>query len=264
MEAAIPDRHEDILRVLDLRERMTVAELAARLGVSDVTVRKDLSVLEEQGQLVRTRGGARLAQDRLDIEHIDRRLGANQAQKRQIALRANALIRDGETIFLDSGSTSLALAQLLVDRDLRVVTNSLDVLNALSSASGIVLHGIGGSFRADARSFIGPLAAAGVARFHIDRAFLGTSGVGKDGTMSSQNTIESETKRAAIRQSARVIILADASKIGRKAFSIFAGPDEIHFLVTCAVPGDRRAAPAELESFGREVPFEVLVADSEH
>lgn len=251
----LPDRHEDILRILELRERVSVAELTERLGVSEVTVRKDLTVLEESGHLVRTRGGARRAQDRALLEPIDRRLAARPSVKRAIAAAAAELVREGETLFLDSGSTCLALARALRSRDLRVVTNSLDVLDELADAPSIVLHAVGGGFRREARSLIGPLAVEAVRRFHFNLAFLGTSGVSVEGAFSSQNTIESEVKRSVIGQAERAVVLGDASKIGRSAFSIFAQPDEVQLYVTNESEAARALAAA--------VPFEVIMVDAE-
>lgn len=255
----LQDRHEDILRILELRERVSVAELTERLGVSEVTVRKDLSLLEEHGHLVRTRGGARLAQDRARLEPIERRLSARPTVKEAIAAAAAGLVREGETIYLDSGSTCLAIARLVRQMDLRVVSNSLDVLEELADAPSIVLHATGGTFRRDARSYIGPLAVDAVRRFHFDRAFLGTSGLTVEGVFSSQNAIESDVKRAVIAQAARSIVVSDSSKIGQAAFSIFARPQDVHMVVTDR--GDDASA-ARVEALRSGTPFEVLVADS--
>ena len=254
----LSDRHEDILRILELRERVSVAELTGRLGVSEVTVRKDLSVLEEHGHLVRMRGGARLAQDRSRLEPIDRRMESRADVKAAIGEYAARLVREGETLFLDSGSTCLALARSILRMDLRVVTNSLDVLNALADSTSIVVHATGGSFRRDARSFIGPLAVEAVRRFHFDRAFLGTSGLSTEGVFSSQNAIESELKRAVIAQSARTIVLTDASKIGQTAFSIFARPGQVQMVVTNPVGGPHAKRLSELRT---TAAFEVLLID---
>lgn len=251
----LQDRHEDILRILELRERVSVSELTDRLGVSEVTVRKDLSVLEEHGHLVRTRGGARLAQDRARLEPIERRLAARAGIKEAIATAASSLAREGETIYLDSGSTCLALARLVRNMDLRVVTNSLDVLEELADAESIVLHATGGSFRRDARSYIGPLAVDAVRRFHFDRAFVGTSGLTVEGVFSSQNAIESEVKRSVIGQTARTIVVTDSSKIGQTAFSIFARPEQVHMVVTDAGEAARALADS--------APFEVVFADQQ-
>jgi len=258
-KVALPDRHEDILRILELRERVSVAELTERLGVSEVTVRKDLSLLEEHGHLVRTRGGARLAQDRARVEPIERRLQASADAKSAIGRYASRLVREGETLYLDSGSTCLALARAIRRMDLRVVTNSLDVLNELADSPSTVLYAIGGSFRRDARSYIGPLAVEAIRRFHFDRAFLGTSGLSTDGVFSAQNAIESEVKRAAIAQAARTIVLTDSSKIGQTAFAIFARPEQVHMVVTDSVAGPQAERIAELRA---TAPFELLVIDT--
>lgn len=250
----LSERHEDILRILELRERVSVAELTERLGVSEVTVRKDLSLLEDQGHLVRTRGGARLAQDRARLEPIERRLASYRDVKRAIARQAADFVREGETIYIDSGSTCLAFAREIAQMDVRVVTDSLDVLNALSDADSIVLYSVGGGFRRDARSLIGPIAVESIRRFHLDRAFLGTSGLSLDGVFSAQNAIESELKRAVIGQAARTIVLTDASKIGQTAFSIFARPEDIRMVITSRAP--------EAEGLRANAVFEVVTADA--
>jgi DeoR/GlpR family transcriptional regulator of sugar metabolism len=251
----LPDRHEDILRILELRERVSVTDLTDRLGVSEVTVRKDLALLEEHGYLARTRGGARLAQDRSRLQPVDRRFAERAGVKDAIGAYAAGFVREGETVFIDSGSTCLALARAVRRMDLRVVTNSLDVLDELDDAESIVLHATGGSFRREARSFIGPVAVDAVRRFHLDRVFLGTSGLTTDGVFSSQNTIESEVKRAAIGQAARTLVLTDASKIGQTAFSIFARPQQVHMVITNESEATTRLREAS--------PFEVLTIDEE-
>jgi len=233
-ETKVPlaDRHEDILRILELRERVSVAELTDRLGVSEVTVRKDLSLLEEHGHLVRTRGGARLAQDRARLEPIERRLEARPDAKDAIGRYAARLVREGETLFLDSGSTCLALARAVRRMDLRVVTNSLDVLNVLADSPSIVLHAI-------------------TARF---------TSLSLEGVFSAQNAIESDVKRAVIAQAARTIVLTDASKIGQAAFSIFARPEQVQMVVTNPVAGAQAERISELRS---SAPFEILFIDTE-
>jgi DeoR/GlpR family transcriptional regulator of sugar metabolism len=241
------DRHDDILRIVELRERVSVGELTSRLRVSEVTIRKDLALLEERGKLVRTRGGARASQDRTRIHPIDARLAALPLVKEEIAAAAAAHIREGETIFIDSGSTCLALARAIVDRDLRVVTNSLDALEVLSAAPHIALHATGGGFREDARSFIGPAAVDSIRRFHFDRAFLGSSGVTDEGVFSTQNAIEGEVKRAAIGQAQRSVVLVDSSKIGAAAFSIFARPEDVAMVIVEA--GEKAEALRRITAF---------------
>jgi DeoR/GlpR family transcriptional regulator of sugar metabolism len=249
------DRHDDILRIVELRERVSVGELTERLGVSEVTIRKDLALLEERGKLVRTRGGARAAQDRARIHPIEARLSALPLVKERIAAAAAETIREGETIFLDSGSTCLALARAIVARDLRVVTNSLDALEVLAAAPHIALHATGGGFREDARSFIGPAAVDSIRRFHFDRAFIGSSGVTDEGVFSTQNAIEGEVKRAAIAQAQRTVVLVDSSKIGSAAFSIFARPEDVEMVIV--------EAGEKAEQLRRITAFEVVTPEIE-
>lgn len=243
------ERHESTLRILEMRERTSVAELTERLGVSEVTVRKDLAVLEERGLLVRTRGGARLAQDRSRVLPVARRQTSRRRVKHALGMRAAELVRDGETVFIDSGTSCREVARALVGKDVRVVTSSLDALAELTGEEMPVIC-IGGSLRHDARSFIGPIAVESLRRFHFDRAILGATGLSFTGVLSSQNSFESEVKRTAIEQAARVVVVADSSKIGSDAFSIFAEPTDVQILVI-----DDCERSRELED---AVPFEVL------
>ena len=216
------------------RDGVRVAELSDRLNVSDVTIRKDLAVLEEQGFLRRTHGGA------LPVEHFDpshslpARSARKQGAKQRLAEAARDLVSHGETIYIDSGSTCAAVGRAVADIELRVVTNSLDILTILSDRPNISLLAIGGSYRHDAGSFIGPWAERSLGSVQIDHAFLGTTGISEDGRFSSQNSLESQIKSAAIAAARTTIVVADIDKIGVHAFSVFAGPDDVTTLITDA------------------------------
>lgn len=241
-------RHDAILAILGVRRSVSVGELTERLSVSEVTVRKDLSLLEDGGHLVRTRGGAAIAEDRTVLRPVQIRRRESIPIKRRIAVRAAGLVRDGETVFVDSGTTCALLAEQLRDRDLCVVTNSIDVVTVLRDAEGIQLYAIGGSFRREAGSFIGPTAIENLARFHFDTAFIGTAGISESGVLSSQNVNEAEVKRAAMAAAGRRVLLCDASKFGARAFSTFAGPDDIELIVMDENPVVHQA----LRSLGME------------
>jgi DeoR/GlpR family transcriptional regulator of sugar metabolism len=230
--------------MLQARKRVTVAELTSRLSVSEVTIRKDLSLLEDMGLLTRTRGGAALAEDREHRDALVVRRRENVEGKRRIAEAAAELIEEGDTVYLDSGSTCALLAERLVDRTLRVVTNSIDAVATLADAPSVALFSVGGSYRKDAGSFIGPLAVAALERMHIGTAFLGTSGFSPEGVFSSQNTIESELKQQVIRRAGRTVILADRAKLGRTAFSVFARAEAVDLVVTDVAPGEEPALDA--------------------
>jgi DeoR/GlpR family transcriptional regulator of sugar metabolism len=226
------ERRQAVLAILNARDGVRVADLAARLQVSDVTIRKDLALLEEQGYVKRTHGGA-VPAERFEPEHaLPTRHGTNRDRKAALARRARALVSHGETIFIDSGSTCAAFAGEITDMELRVVTNSLDVLTILADRPNISLLVVGGSYRHDAGSFIGPWAERSLGTVQFDHAFIGATGISLEGRFSAQNGLESQVKSAAIAVARTSIVIADGSKIGVQAFSVFAGPGEITTLVT--------------------------------
>ncbi len=226
------ERRNAILAIIKARESIRVAELSIRLEVSDVTIRKDLALLEEQGYLRRTHGGA-VAAERFDPDlSLPARQAKNREVKEYLAQAASELVSHGETIYLDSGSTCESIARCVEEMELRVVTNSLNVLNILADRPNITLLVVGGSYRHDAGSFIGPWAEQSLRSVQFDHAFLGTTGISLDGKFSSQNSLESQVKSAAIGAARTSIVVADGEKIGIQAFSIFAGPGDISILIT--------------------------------
>lgn len=242
-------RHQEILRILSHRGKLSVQELSNRMQVSEVTIRKDLTLLEEMGHLIRTRGGAIPAAKDEFLRPISLRRTEHREEKLAIAKKAKEFIREGDTLYLDSGSTTQTLASLLGDISLRIVTNSVDIVLTLEKAPSIAVHCVGGSYRKDAGSFIGPLALDGLKTFRIDICFMGTSGFSPDGALSSQNIFESEIKREAIRIAKRKVLLADSSKFGKEAFSVFARLEDIDVLVSDRKLGDlvdTRTFPCEV------------------
>ncbi len=131
---AFKERHTEILRILQRLKSVSVQTLTERLGVSEVTIRKDLSLLEEQGRLSRTHGGAVLSEDTERVRPVPERRRENTRLKEAIASRARELVREDDTIYLDAGSTCAALAREIGRMSLRVVTNSIDVILALADA----------------------------------------------------------------------------------------------------------------------------------
>ena len=225
-------RHDEILNIISRLRTVSVGELTERLSVSEVTIRKDLTILEEMGAIIRTHGGAKLAEDRTLLRTLRTRMAEHQDEKRAIAQRARYLINEGDTIYLDSGSTCYYLALEVKEMTLRVLTNSIDVMTVLADAPGISLFSIGGSYRKEAGSFLGPLAESNVRSFQIETSFIGATGVSEDGAFSSQNLLESQLKRQVMAISQRKVILADSSKYKTSAFSVFARFDEVDVLIT--------------------------------
>jgi len=249
------ERYEAILKILDRLKKVSVQDLTQRFGVSEVTIRKDLSFLEERGKLVRMHGGAMLAEDEGRLRTIAVRQVEHTAEKTAIARKARELIRSGETVFIDAGSTCAALARTIRGMELRVVTNSLDAILELVDSPGISLFSTGGSFRPEACSFIGPGALETIRSVQIDTCFMGTTGFSRDGVFSSQNVIESQLKSSVIRASRRAVMLVDHSKYGSTAFSVFARAEDIDVLVTDSAFAEREKVAA--------LGIELVVADAE-
>jgi DeoR/GlpR family transcriptional regulator of sugar metabolism len=228
---AFNERYNEITKILSKIKKVTVQELTERLKVSEVTIRKDLSDLEAHGKILRTHGGAVLAEDMTQHNPINIRINENIDKKTAIAKKARELVREDDTIYIDAGTTCCQFAQEIKDMNLRVVTNSMDVILELAQYPNISLFTLGGSYRIDARSFIGPIAINSIKNFQISTCFLGTSGISKEGNFSSQNTIEAELKSAILASSNRKVVLADNTKYGITAFSIFAKPKDIDILI---------------------------------
>lgn len=246
--AHIP-RHAEILKLLSLLRAVSVGDFAQKLDVSEVTIRKDLAQLEEMGCLMRTRGGAQVAEDTRFLKTIEVRQHEQIEAKQAIARKAREFVREGETVYLDAGSTCLLLARELKDSSIRVVTNSIDVMVLLSDCPEISLICLGGSYRKEAGSFVGPMAIEALKMLHIETCFLGTTGISARGVFSSQNLIESQLKQKVLEVSKRRVVLADSAKFGREAFSIFARAGDVDVLIS-----DRQFShEKDLKAFGLEV-----------
>lgn len=242
-------RINEILAIMERKRTVKVQELKDRLGVSEVTIRKDLDLLEGEGIIQRTHGGAVMAQDRALFRPVGMREGQNYETKLAIGRAAASLVAEGESIYIDAGTTCHMLAKLLAGKALQVVTNSLDVVNELSKEEGIILHTLGGTYRRESRSFIGPKAVEGLTEINIQTCFIGTTGFLGDGSFSTQNTVEAYLKCQALKVSRRRVILADSTKYGFRAFSVFAKASDADLLVT-----DTRFSDASaLEALGLEV-----------
>jgi DeoR/GlpR family transcriptional regulator of sugar metabolism len=217
-----------------LRERRIarVDELSARLGVSPATVRRDLSRLTGLGEVRRVHGGAVAVESRLAEPVFDDKTALAADQKRRIAEAALRLIRPNDSIYLDGGSTVLALAARLRDRaDLTVVTNSLRVVLELA-VGGPSLIVVGGELRRLSQTFVGPLTAFTLDQLRVDRAFMGTLGVALDAGLTTTDPREAYTKTLVMRHAQQVILLADSTKLGKVSFTRFGELGRVALLIT--------------------------------
>lgn len=230
------ERQWDIESILLVNRKVHVEELSRRYGVSQVTIRKDLTELETRGVLLRTHGGAVLAERPEMVVNLHRRAMEFVAEKEAIARMAVQRIKDGESILLDTGSTSLLLARQLRGRNLNIVTNSLAIAMELASDEQLSVVVLGGTLRRSSLALMGALSMQPLKSLHVDRAFLGASGFDPKTGFSCQNLIEAETKSAMLKCAHEVVMLADHSKFARTAFAPFCNLKELQVLITDATP----------------------------
>lgn len=229
-----PDRRrEQILTYLTAHDRTTVGELSEIVGVSEVTIRKDLDQLEAQGVLTRVHGGAVISgRGRLELFFATREQ-QHLEEKRRIAQAAAALISSGQRIFLDASTTALQVARLIKDReDLVVVTNGLYTALELNFAAGITTLVVGGMLRHRSSSLVGSFNFNSLQRLRVDIGFYGARGVtGQDGMMEAALD-EAQLKQRMVASSRVVVGIVDSSKFGAVGFSAFALPEEIDCIIT--------------------------------
>ncbi len=226
-------RREQMLIHLNRNDRCSVSELSQLLGVSEVTVRKDLDVLEFQGYLTRFHGGA-IASGRSRLElHFAAREQEHMEEKRRIAQAAVALIESGQHIFLDASTTALQIARLVKDREgITVITNGLFTALELNFCSGIITIVVGGVVRLRSSSLVGNLNQSLTERLRVDIGFFGARGItARDGMMEA-DVAEAQLKQQMVNASEVVVGVADSSKLGDRAFNIFALPHEISRIIT--------------------------------
>ena len=222
-------------RILDLLARdgyESIADTASVLGVSPMTVRRDLNELENEGLIRRTHGGAvseTLGQ--IDLDYCARRTQHARA-KRQLGAAAAELVRPGDIIFLDAGTTVLAMAEFLSSiNPLTVVTHSLPVVDRLSGREGIDVFLLGGQVRRDLMSVVGYRAEEHLASFRIGKSFLGTGGLDPERGLTHSTLEEIPNKKLAARAAGQVIVLADQTKIGKRGLLYFLDIDEINTFI---------------------------------
>lgn len=228
------ERQEVLLRRLTDTGRIDAAALAAELGVSNESVRKDLALLEERGLLRRVHGGAILLHELRSEPGIESRTSF-AAQKRAIARAALEHVPTGGSILLDAGSTTAQLAAVLpADSALFVCTNSLPIASALTELPAVTVQSLGGTVRRQSRAGVGPLTVGALAAVNVDVAFLGANAVSATRGLTTPDEQEGMTKKAMFGAARRRILLADSSKFGRERLHRYAELTDLDLVITDA------------------------------
>lgn len=225
-------RKREILRRLYLTGYVEAKELAGSLAVDGSTIRRDLEALAREGHLQRTHGGARARAGAIDIPYAVKR-GEHLAAKQAIAAFAAGLIEDGDSVLLDSGSTTYHLAlALAARRNLTVVTNDLLIGQAVADYPGVRLLVTGGELLTFTYTLFGERAVAFVEDLRVDWTFLGADAIDAASGITNTNTLEIPLKRAMLAVARTSVVLADSSKFGRHALVRVAGIDEVDRIIT--------------------------------
>ena len=228
------ERKAILLRELQTKGYAQVNEMADRLQVTPITIRRDFATLEQQGKCSRTRGGAVLTGQGTTPElPYDIKAQQHIPEKQRIALAAAAHTHEGDIIILDSGSTTYQLArQLLPRRQLTVVTNDLKIASLLAVNPSITLICTGGASRANVYTLLGSQTEQFLKTIRVDRTFLGADAIHPDGIVSNVNLDEVAIKQAMLSAGSQRILLADSSKFGVRGFARVCEIKDLDLVIT--------------------------------
>jgi DeoR family transcriptional regulator, aga operon transcriptional repressor len=246
------ERRRAILEILDRTGRVLVTETAQQFHTSQVTIRKDLEVLQAQGLAHRTHGGALPAREgALEDPTLREKEKLHQAEKLRIAEAAAGLVKEGQVVILDSGTTTTSIARLLRNfHNVTIITNAVNIAAELSGAAVEVIL-TGGVLRKNSFSLVGPIAEETLQRLNADILFLGVDGFDVNYGLSTPNLPEAKVNRVMIEIAKRTVAVCDSSKFGRRSLSLIVPTKSLHEVIT-----DRNIPKAdlrELKKMGMEV-----------
>nr|WP_198044771.1 DeoR/GlpR family DNA-binding transcription regulator [Lysinibacillus timonensis] len=226
------ERQLQIVKVLNARGNVKVAQLSKRFNVTVETIRRDLEKLELENKLKRTHGGA-IAIDNGDDDEIpfNDRTVLNKEEKMSVAKEAITLINERDIIFLDASSTSFYLAKGLPNLELTVITNSLLVAYELSNRSNIQVVMTGGNLTKSSLSLVGPNVTRTIQYYHINKMFFSCKGFDKDWGISDSNELQGAVKRSVMEMAEEKILLIDYSKVNKRSFVFIENKNILDYLI---------------------------------
>jgi DeoR/GlpR family transcriptional regulator of sugar metabolism len=250
------ERRRRIAESLRSRGVVSVTEMAETLGTSEITLRRDLRVMAEEGLLVRTHGGAVVSAGLAHEPTYSEKANQAAAEKAAIARLAVGMIRPGDSILLGPGTTTLALAHLLVDfPELTVVTNSLLVAQALMPAGRVEVILTGGTLRRAIHALVGPATEESTRTLRASQAFISGNGLTTERGLSTPSPVVAAADRALAAAAQQIVVLADHTKVGHETMCQTVPLERISTLIT-----DAGADPEQLAAI-REAGITVLVAE---
>ena len=227
------ERQNQIVQFLQRNHRISITEVCEKFSISEATARRDLEALASEGKIQRVHGGAIALIQTTSESPILQRQDEQTDEKNRIGQTAAALVREGETVFLGSGTTVLEIARNLRGRsNLTVITNSLPVVNVLAGSEEITVICLGGMLRDSELSFIGHITEQALAEVRADKVFIGTRAISLEHGLTHEFLPETLTDRAILKSGKEIIVVADHTKFGRAATVLLAPLERIDTLVT--------------------------------
>jgi len=223
------------MQKLSVYDKVSVSDLSSEFGVSEVTIRNDLEQLETKKLLVRARGGAlRLSQVVSFDQHLGEKHKLNMPEKMRIGKEAAKLIKDNDTVIIDSGTTTMEIVRDLSSnlKNVTIISNALNIVNHLVSSQNINLIIPGGTLRKNSLSLIGPLAENSYRNFYVDKVFLGVDGFDTKNGIYTPNIEEAYLNKIMIEVAREVIVVTDSSKFLRKSLTFICELKYIHTVIT--------------------------------
>jgi DeoR/GlpR family transcriptional regulator of sugar metabolism len=249
------ERHQIILNILENQGSVLVTDLVSQFDVSEMTIRRDLDVLERKGLLRRVHGGAVSDRGRSYEPPFLSRSTTHQEEKERIGKMAAELVRSGDSITLDVGTTTLEVARHLAEKqNLTIITPCFQIAALLCENPSIRLILTGGILRHSELSMVGHLAERVFDEFYVDKLFLAAAGVDFEGGLTEYNLEDTLVKQAMIRTAKQVILVTDASKFNRVAFTAIAPINVIGTVVT------DRSVPPSIVSRLKDLDIDVILA----
>jgi DeoR family transcriptional regulator of aga operon len=227
------ERRRSILENLNRDGRVLVAELAGQFETSQVTIRKDLEILHAHGLIHRTHGGALPAREgALEDPTLREKEKLHRKEKLHIARAAARLVKEGQVVILDSGTTTTAIARNLRNfQNLTIITNAVNIAAELSGSSVEVIL-TGGTLRKNSFSLVGPIAEETLRRLNADILFLGVDGFDVQYGLSTPNLLEANVNKVMVEVAKRTVAVCDSSKFGRRSLSLIVPPSALHEVIT--------------------------------
>lgn len=248
------ERRALILKLLEQKEEVQVTELSRVTGISEVTIRKDLTILQNRHLLLRTRGGAmrKPVENQSEETTIAKKRMFNFKEKQRIGEEAVKMIREGDFIMLDSGTTTLEIARHLDNfQHLRIITNAMNIATELMNYKRFDVVLLGGNVRVNSHSMVGPLALSVLRNFSRYKLFLGVDSFSIENGVSTPNLEEALLNQLMIQQADKVIAVFDSSKFNKRSFVHIADAKELDCIIT------DRAIPTGMTSKLKQLGVEV-------